>query len=221
MSFPPRYRTPRARSRVEAAGAESRAKAVRAAIELFSTAGYRGTSIALVAEKADLSQSGLLHHFPNKAALLAAVLEHREAEDGRFLAGTDDRPPLGWAAFDALTSLVARNSTRPELVGLFVRLSAEATESGHPAHAWLHDHYTSTRNWLTDAIRDGQLRGEIHPDAPVAVLVRLTIAALDGLQQQWLLDTGGTDMVADFTTFVSGLRAQWDITPAADGSPQE
>lgn len=29
MSFPSHYRTPRARSRVEAAGAESRAKAVR------------------------------------------------------------------------------------------------------------------------------------------------------------------------------------------------
>ncbi|MDH6624100.1 AcrR family transcriptional regulator [Streptomyces sp. LBL] len=213
MSFPPRYRTPRARSRVEAAGAESRAKAVRAAVELFSTAGYRGTSIALVAEKSELSQSGLLHHFPNKAALLAAVLEHRETEDSQFLSGPDDRAPLGWAAFDALTGLVARNSNRPELVGLFVQLSAEATEPGHPAHAWLRDHYTSTRSWLTDAIRDGQDRGEIHPAAPVASLVHLTVAVLDGLQQQWLLDPGGFDMVGEFTTFVSGLHAQWDTTP--------
>lgn len=218
MSFPPRYRTPRARSRVEAAGAESRVKAIRAAVELFSTTGYRGTSIALVAEKAGLSQSGLLHHFPNKAALLAAVLEHREAEDGRFLSGSDDRPPLGWAAFDALTGLVARNSDRPELVGLFVRLSAEAIEPGHPAHAWLRDHYTSTRNWLTDAIRDGQHRGEIDPAATVATLVHLTIAVLDGLQQQWLLDPDDIDMVGEFTTFVSGLRTQWATTPTPTGT---
>ncbi|MFI9781660.1 TetR/AcrR family transcriptional regulator [Streptomyces sp. NPDC051956] len=213
MSFPPHYRTPRARSRVEAAGAESRAKAVRVAIELFSTAGYRGTSIALVAEKAGLSQSGLLHHFPSKAALLMAVLEHRQAEDSRFLTGNDDRPPLGWAAFDALTGLVARNSQRPELVGLFVRLSAEAIEPAHPAHSWLSDHYTSTRSWLTDAIQAGQNSGEIHPDAPVTALVRLTVAVLDGLQQQWLLDPDSIDMVGEFTTFVAGLRAQWHLTP--------
>lgn len=210
MSFPPRYRTSRATSRVEAAGAESRAKAVRAAIELFSTTGYRGTSIALVAERANLSQSGLLHHFPNKAALLAAVLEHREAEDGRFLTSVHGQPPLGWAAFDALTGLVARNSTRPELVGLFVRLSAEATEPDHPAHAWLRDHYISIGSWLTDAIHDGQRHGEIHPDAPAGALVRLTIAVLDGLQQQWLLDAESINMVADFTSFVVGLRTQWD-----------
>lgn len=48
MSFPPRYRTSRATSRVEAAGAESRAKAVRAAIELFSTTGYRGDRKSVV-----------------------------------------------------------------------------------------------------------------------------------------------------------------------------
>ena len=43
--------------------------------------------------------------------------------------------PLSRQAFDALTALVARNSTRPELIGLFVLLSAEATDTGHPAHA--------------------------------------------------------------------------------------
>src|SRR5437764_40668 len=57
MSFPPRYRTARAtgaRSRGELSGEESRAKAVQAAIELFSASGFRGTSIAAVAEREGL-----------------------------------------------------------------------------------------------------------------------------------------------------------------------
>jgi hypothetical protein len=41
---------------------------------------------------------------------------------------------------------VARNSTRPQLVGLFVRLAAEAPEPGHSAHTWLREHYEGIEN---------------------------------------------------------------------------
>jgi AcrR family transcriptional regulator len=207
MSFPPRYAAARPRS--EAAGAQSRDRALRAATELFSANGFHGTSVALVAARTGLSQSGLLHHFPSKAALLAAVLERRDAEDGEFLAGSAAGPPLGWAAFDALAALVARNSTRPELVGLFVRLSAEAIEPDHPAHTWLRGHYAGIRDWLTHAVRTGQATGEIAAEAPVGELVRTTIAVLDGLQQQWLLDPDAMSMVPEFVSFVATLRARW------------
>ncbi|WP_158850230.1 TetR/AcrR family transcriptional regulator [Saccharothrix deserti] len=213
MSFPPRYRTARAKSRGELSGEASRAKAVQAAVELFATSGFKGTSVARVAEKTGLSQSGLLHHFPSKAALLAAVLEERDAEDGRFLTTEDGQVPLGWAAFDALAALVARNSTRPHLVGLFVRLSAEATEPGHPAHGWIKEHYAGVGAWLTDAIHTGQERGEIHPDAPVPTLVHTTIAVMDGLQQQWLVAPDRVPMVKEFAAHVSLLRSRWSTAP--------
>jgi AcrR family transcriptional regulator len=182
---------------------------VQAAIELFATSGFRGTSIATVAARTGLSQSGLLHHFPSKAALLAAVLEERDRTDGEFLARDGDEPPLGWAAFDALSALVARNSTRPQLVGLFVRLAAEATEPGHPAHTWLREHYEGIENWLTDAVRTGIERGEFSEDTPVDAVVRTTIAVLDGLQQQWLLKREQMSMVGEFSAFVSTLKARW------------
>ncbi|MFD9698810.1 TetR/AcrR family transcriptional regulator [Lentzea sp. NPDC059081] len=205
MSFPPRYR---ARSRVDVSGEESRAKAVAVATELFALTGYRGTSVAAVAAKTGLSQSGLLHHFPSKAALLAAVLEERDRQDGAFLAG-GTAPPLGWAAFDALTALVARNSTRPELVGLFVRLAAEATDPAHPAHAWVQQHYAGIRTWLGEAVRTGVERGEFAADAPVGSIVRTTVAVIDGLQQQWLLQPEEVAMAREFEIFVSTLRARW------------
>ena len=208
MSFPPRYRTARAQSRGERAGHESRAKAVRAAAELFATAGFKGTSVAQVAQQTGLSQSGLLHHFPSKAALLAAVLEDRDAEDGRFLS-SDGEPPMSWAAFDALAALVARNSTRPQLVGLYVRISAEAIERSHPAHDWVRDHYAGTEAWLSDAIRAGQARGEIAADAPVEAMIHTTIAVMDGLQQQWLLNPQRVNMVKEFAAHVATLRSRY------------
>jgi AcrR family transcriptional regulator len=210
VSFPPRYR---ARSRVDLSGEESRAKAVAVATELFATTGFRGTSVAAVAAKTGLSQSGLLHHFPSKAALLAAVLEERDRQDGDFLAGSTE-PPLGWAAFDALTALAARNSTRPELVGLFVRLAAEATEPDHPAHTWVREHYEGIQNWLTHAVHIGQERGEISADAPIGTIVRTTIAVIDGLQQQWLLDPDKVAMAAEFEAFADTLRARWGTVDA-------
>ncbi|WP_439656867.1 TetR/AcrR family transcriptional regulator [Lentzea sp. HUAS TT2] len=207
MSVPPRYR---AKSRVDVSGEESRAKAVAVATELFALTGFKGTSVAAVAARTGLSQSGLLHHFPSKAALLTAVLEERDKQDGDFLAGSAG-PPLGWAAFDALAALVARNSTRPHLVGLFVRLAAEATEPAHPAHTWVRQHYSDLQRWLTDAVRTGQEQGEIAADAPVGTLVRTTIAVIDGLQQQWLLQPDEVSMTAEFEAFAAVLRARWAV----------
>ncbi|KRE77801.1 MULTISPECIES: TetR/AcrR family transcriptional regulator [Micrococcaceae] len=208
MSYPPGYRIERERNRTEKAGDIARAKAIQAAIELFSTSGYNKSSIAEVALRTGLSQSGLLHHFPNKTALLTAVLEQREKEDSEFLFG-EGAAPMGWAAFDSLVALVARNSTRPEWIGLFVRISAEATEAKHPANQWMLDHYRSTREWLTQAIEDGKRTGEILPDAPVEAIVRNTIAVLDGLQQQWVAEPHSMSMVAELRVYLDQLRATW------------
>ncbi|MDQ0618167.1 TetR/AcrR family transcriptional regulator [Arthrobacter globiformis] len=212
MSFPPGYRIERERTRAGKAGDAARAKAVMAAIELFSASGYNKTSIAEVALRTGLSQSGLLHHFPNKSALLSAVLEQREKEDSEFLFGEGDAP-MGWAALDSLVALVARNSTRPEWIGLFVRISAEATEPAHPAHEWMLNHYRSIRSWLTQAVEHGQKTGEILPDAPVEAIVRNTIAVLDGLQQQWVAEPHTMSMVAELRVYLHGLRSTW-------GTPQ-
>ena len=47
-------------------GEESKAAILAAARELFATRGYRGTSLAAIAEAAGLSQPGLLHHYRSR-----------------------------------------------------------------------------------------------------------------------------------------------------------
>ena len=60
---------------------ERRAEIVRAALEVIAERGYRGASLAAVAERVGLTQQGLLHHFPTKEALLVAVLKERDQWD--------------------------------------------------------------------------------------------------------------------------------------------
>lgn len=207
MSFPREYRYTRT-SRASAAGDEARERVLEVALDLFGESGFRGTSLAQVAKRAGLSQAGLLHHFPSKVALLTAALEYRDETEGVRLE-VEGQAPLGWAAFDALVELVVRNAARPPIVRLFVTLSAEALQSEHPAHHWVVHHYESLTSWLTEAVEHGRRAGEFRAETPTAVLVRQTVAMMDGLQQQWLAGGTAFDMAADFRTFVEAQKQRW------------
>lgn len=213
MSFPPKYEIDDRKRRPRRAAEETRRQIVDVAVDQIAEVGFHRMSIADVALESNISQSGLLHHFRSKAALLAAVLERREHDDNEFLFG-DGTVPLGWAAFDALIALAARNSTRPEWVAVFVRVSAEAIEPGHPAHDWLRRHYASVRSWLMDAVDHGKATGTIRRDAPAALIVRNTIAVMDGIQQQWLLEPADIVLIDQIQTHIEALKSAWATTPA-------
>src|SRR3954465_5511590 len=66
-------------------GERSRAAILDPAPRLFADRGYRGTTMASVAAAVDLTQPGLLHHFPSKEALLQELLEQRYHDDGQRL----------------------------------------------------------------------------------------------------------------------------------------
>jgi len=213
VSFPSQYASEVRKRRPRQSAEHTREQAIRAAVAQIADVGFHKMTLADVATRTGISQSGLLHHFPSRAALLAAVLDQRERDDREFLFG-DGQIPLGWDAFDALVSLAARNITRPEWVAVFVRVSAEATEADHPGHDWLIEHYDGARRWLTDAIVHGMAAGEIAPDAPTALIVGNTIAVQDGLQQQWLLAQNRVQLVQHLRQHVDDLKTAWGMQPA-------
>lgn len=55
--------------------AKNRKAILAAALDVFSTYGFRGSTIDRIAEKAKLSKPNLLYYFPNKQAIYVAVLE--------------------------------------------------------------------------------------------------------------------------------------------------
>ncbi len=213
-STPRRYRrTLTERSSV--AGDEARARILGIAFELMAEKGYRGTSIAQVAARAGISQSGLLHHFPTKQDLLIAVIGHRHDLDARLLENRGGGSLQGWGAFDALIDLVRHNSEHPQLVRMFVTLCAEAMDPDHPAHGWVRHHYADAESTLITAIEAGVAEATMRPDIPAATVARLTVSVMDGLQLQWLAGDGDLDMTAEFAAYVSQVRQTWELRPTA------
>lgn len=183
-----------------AKGRAKRRQIVEAAFTLFGEVGYRGASLREVAARCGISHPGLLHHFPSKESLLEAVLEHRDAVD------LERYPVRAGAGLDRLRSLVAlveHNSQVPGLVELFAGLSTEAASADHPAHDYFVRRYRDARDGLREAFEAVRSEGLLRPGLDPRRLAVATIAQVDGLQVQWLLDRGSVDMAEELRAFLA------------------
>lgn len=172
------------------------------AFEVFAESGYRAGSMRDIAARVGMSEAGLLHHFPNKSALLAAVLDKR---DGNNVGTIPLGDVAGVLTLKAMISVAAESANQPGVVELFCMLSAEATAPDHPAHAYFIDRYESIRASTTAAFtaieRDGQLMPGVSPEQAAVA----TIAMWDGLQVQWLLDRDVVDVAAGLRAFFATI----------------
>lgn len=180
-------------------GERTRRHVIVTAAELFSRSGYRAVSLRDIAAHSGLSHAGVLHHFPNKEALLVHVLSRRDEIDAPLVLDADlSHREL----IDNLVKLVERNTASPGPVSLFVNLSAEATDPAHPAHDYFFGRYRLLREHLASAFAT-LLHGRPEPTPEVAATQ--FIALQDGLQVQWLLDPGAVDMRAAVVSFLHTL----------------
>ncbi|MEU0034543.1 MULTISPECIES: TetR/AcrR family transcriptional regulator [unclassified Streptomyces] len=171
---------------------ERRAEIVRAALEVIAERGYRGASMAAVAERVGLTQQGLLHYFPTKDTLLVAVLKERDQWDAV--------PDSRWR-LDLLASLADYNAMRPGIVQTFSALLGESVTEGHPAREFFTRRYVAVRASMAQVLRTEygeRLPSGLTPERAAPLLV----AVMDGLQYQWLLDPESVDMPAAFRDFL-------------------
>lgn len=176
-------------------GEERRAEIVRAALEVIAERGYRGASMAAVAERVGLTQQGLLHYFPTKDALLVAVLKERDRWDA-----VPDSP----LRLDLLDSLVEYNAMRPGIVQTFSALLGESVTEEHPAREFFTERYGRVRGAMAEMLcaeYGDRLPSGLTPERAAPLLV----AVMDGLQYQWLLDPEAVDMPGAFRDFLTLL----------------
>lgn len=190
-----------------AVGRARRERILHIAMEEFAANGYRGASLARIAERAELSQPGLLHHFHTKEELLAATLDLRDEMDARRFRTEDGGVLTGAAALEALAGLVEHNQRVPGLVQLFAVLSAESVTADHPAHTWARNRYRRIRGFVAASLREGIEQGRFRPGTDVEGHAARLVAVMDGLQQQWLLDPEAVDMAAIFRGFLEETLA--------------
>lgn len=67
---------PKIRRTQEERSAEMRGRILAATLDCLASLGYAGTTTTAVAEKAGVSRGAQLHHFPTRASLLAAAVDH-------------------------------------------------------------------------------------------------------------------------------------------------
>lgn len=195
------------RDRTRLPAAQRRRQILDATARLIGERGFWALSMQDVADACGLTVPGLLHHVGSKDRLLLAVLDHRDEEDLRSLAGQ-----LGLGADDwrgpwpsrvslpqACEALVRRNATQPEIVRLFSVLEAESLAPDHPARD-----YFAERQQRTLLGFAALARGRT-PD-PLS-LARQVMAVMDGLQVQWLRDPETTDLVAEWRAAAGKLFA--------------
>ncbi|MEU1392928.1 MULTISPECIES: TetR/AcrR family transcriptional regulator [unclassified Nonomuraea] len=191
-----------------ATGEARKERILAVALLEFAEHGYRGASLARIAERVELSQAGLLHHFRSKERLLLAVLDYRDELDRRrFGPGRDGHDVGGADALRALADVVDHNARVPGLVQLFSVISGEAVTPGHPGHEWARRRYRRLRADVADALRAGVERGEFRAGLDAEAHADRLIAMMDGLQTQWLIDPGQVDMAAVFRGYVEDLIA--------------
>ncbi|WP_019926603.1 TetR/AcrR family transcriptional regulator [Nocardia sp. BMG111209] len=154
-----------------------------AALDLFTTDGFRGATMRELAIRAGMSQTGLMHHFPTKDDVLIALLQRGDHRYRTRSPETDDLPPL-----DRLVAVVDDVVRDPALTALRRVLAAEAVAPDHPAHAYFRDRTTFFVGRAVTVFTELQDQGRLRPGATPAALGRCLVALLDGLQLQWLYD---------------------------------
>ncbi|BDZ41607.1 TetR family transcriptional regulator [Paraoerskovia sediminicola] len=207
-----------------AKGRRKREQIIESATAMFGEVGYNSASLREISARVGISHPGLLHHFPTKADLLAAVLQHRDEADNELLQADLEG---GYDFFQALVRLVERNQQRPGIVELYSSLSAEATSPGHPAHEYFQNRYdmtiTAMRTEIESRITAGEMPAATDPDSTA----RAVVALMDGLQIQWLLGRDAQGPRVDMAqVLLDHLRlvARIDMTvavpaPASDAAP--
>jgi AcrR family transcriptional regulator len=185
-----------------AKGLAKRQEILDTALDLFARNGYDRTSVREIARLVGLSQAGLLHYFSSKEELFTEVLRRRDSRNEELYDVNRGDP----VTTEGLVSIVNHNAAEPGLVRLYVSMSAESTDLESPARSFFEERYRKLRSDLAQDVKQKQADGELAEDLDPDVVASLMIAAADGLQIQWLLDSDGADMGSELELLWSAFR---------------
>lgn len=184
-----------------AKGHAQRERIVAAAVELLAERGFRGTTIAELAEQVGTTHTNLIYYFGSKERLLHEVVAERERQED-----ADHRAALESASFTGLNEVARLIVTNVRFTRLYVVLAAENLDEGDPLHEFFVRRYQRSREFVEIAIEKERQRGTVLRDVDPAQMGREVLATLMGLEIQWLMDPNRVDLLASVDAYVHGLQ---------------
>jgi AcrR family transcriptional regulator len=187
-------------------GRKRRAEILQAARKFFAQHGFRGTSLAKLAEEVGITDAGLLYHFPTKNALLLAVLEETDEEQETRMAGDHNTADANYIAAWAEFGQVLEDD--PVLTALDVLMSAEHLQTASDFNEYFQHRYERFRDRLVRSFEAGRAAGVFRSDFDPQIEAVLMLATLDGLRLQWLLSGGRISMAEAMRYFIRHMEAR-------------
>lgn len=179
---------------------QTRETILGAAMEVFSTQGFRSTSLAEIAERSGLDQSSIFYYFPSKTELLLAVMHERDRQADELLEAMAPRTLREIPK--RLLELATRNATTPGVIELYTVLAAESLTPDHPLSAYFRDRTKRVREgfrgWFRSMADEGLLREGVDHELAAASF----LAIWEGAQYHWLLEPAEVDVVANLRHFL-------------------
>jgi AcrR family transcriptional regulator len=191
---------------------------VETAIGLYALYGYRGTTIAAIAEALGVTDGSVLYYFDGKRAILEAALEAENQPAEAALSAQLEHG--GIEALRALASWGAYMEAHAESTSMHLLLSAEALAAGSELNGRFDDRYRTLTRRLTQAFRKGVDAGEIKADVDVEHEALALIAFLDGVRLQWMLNKRSYPLEAHVRAYVEHLIERIAQQPARGRGPR-
>ncbi len=161
---------------------DQRTRIRRAARRVFAARGVRGTGLAHVAEAASMSRSNLYHYYPDKPALLDALVDEVLEQERALFRDCLESPGAPLERIERLAR--ACGGLFPEWAAFGRMFLDLRLEDAQFLKGLLRDLRRALAAVIAEGQRDGSLRAE--PDAAIGASVLM--AAIDGLLLQYFVD---------------------------------
>lgn len=181
-----------------------------AATEVFARDGYLGASMRDVADIAGITTVGLLHHFPNKVALLRALLDRRDSRTTERFGELQAEPTLeGFLKFVRLSMSISVEDPRECQAAMMI--NTESLSDRHPAYPWYQEKFAIVHGHAQAHLGSLVERGEVRADLDVKAMAQEIFAMMDGLQMQWLRGRERVDVLAVFDAYLRRLATDLKV----------
>ena len=166
---------------------ETHEKILSAALDLFVSRGFEGTTVDAIAENAGVTKGAIYFHFETKDDVLLALLDQVESN---FVDPMDRRVrragPSGREKFVAFAHQQSELGIgRTKLAILAIKISSDYTEGNARFAPRIRQIYQRLYDIVEDIIELGKAQGEFRTEVSTRQLASFVIATHDGTFLEW------------------------------------